>query len=409
MIDVDGVRHAYDEATVLDGVDLQVRAGEFLGLVGPNGAGKTTLLRTINGLVTPDAGTVRIDGDRVAAMDAREVSRRVATVPQEATLRFPFSVAEVVEMGRTPHRSRLDWSDAADAVGRALARTGIQHLAERPIDEVSGGERQRVLLARALAQEAPILALDEPTASLDVNHQLRVLDLVSGLVDEGRTAVAAIHDLDLAARYCDRLALLHEGEIVASGPPASVLRPEPIRQAFDTDAAVAENAVTGTPRVTAVGDRPVRDRHVHVVGGGRPAARALGACWRAGFDVSVGVVPKGDVAAGLAADLDATAITAPPFDSPDYETREAVGTLLTDADVVVLTTDHPDPATAEHLTSATATVDWPADGPPDELVQGESDAARNGSATDEVGPIGPGDAVVDAVMDELAGTVSGDD
>jgi iron complex transport system ATP-binding protein len=259
VIDLDDVAVELGDARVLSDVSLSVADGAFLGLVGPNGAGKTTLLRTINGLVSPVTGTVRVDGHQVAALSAREVGRLVATVPQDTTVGFDFPVGDVVAMGRTPHRSRLSGATPADreAIERALARTDTEQFRERAVGELSGGERQRVLLARALAQETPVLLLDEPTASLDIGHQARTLELVRGLVADGKTVVAAIHDLDMAARYCDALALLGDGRILARGPPEEVLTPELVGEAFDTTVAVGENTVTGTASVTT---RPERER-----------------------------------------------------------------------------------------------------------------------------------------------------
>jgi iron complex transport system ATP-binding protein len=240
---------------VLRDVSLSVPAGEFLALVGPNGAGKTTLLRTVNGLVEPTRGRVEVAGEPVAGRSARDLARRVATVPQETTLGFDFSVRDVVAMGRTPHQSRFSAPDGDDrsAVERALDRTTTAEFADRPVGELSGGERQRVLLARALAQETPVLLLDEPTASLDINHQVATLSLVRELATEGRTAVAAIHDLDLAARFCDRLALVAGGELVALDIPEAVLTPERLEEAYGVRTVVSEHPVTGTPTVTALG------------------------------------------------------------------------------------------------------------------------------------------------------------
>jgi iron complex transport system ATP-binding protein len=258
----------YGDRTVLDGVSLSVRRGEFLALVGPNGAGKTTLLRAVNGLVAPASGTVRIDGTDADTLSVRERARRVATVPQETSVGFDFPVRDLVAMGRTAHRSRLSRADESDraVVKRALDRTDTAAFADRAVGSLSGGERQRVVLARALAQAAPLLLLDEPTASLDINHQVRVLGLVRDLVhasdggaaDEAdpaadRTAVAAIHDLDLAARFCDRIALLADGEIRAVGPPEAVLDADRLQAAYGVETVVTENAATGTPTVTALG------------------------------------------------------------------------------------------------------------------------------------------------------------
>jgi len=271
-LELDDVSVRYGDRTVLDGVSLSVRPGEFLALVGPNGAGKTSLLRTVNGLVTPDSGTVRIAGTDATTLSVRERARRVATVPQETSVGFDFPVRDLVAMGRTAHRSRFSRGGESDraVVQRALDRTDTAGFADRPVGSLSGGERQRVVLARALAQAAPLLLLDEPTASLDINHQVRVLGLVSDLVHapadgsttgDGaadtpaeRTAVAAIHDLDLAARFCDRVALLADGGIQAIGPPAAVLDAERLRAAYDIETVVTENAATGTPTVTALTD-----------------------------------------------------------------------------------------------------------------------------------------------------------
>ncbi|GGJ03204.1 hypothetical protein GCM10008995_11240 [Halobellus salinus] len=256
LLTIDGLRVRLGGATVLNGVDTETDRGRFVGVVGPNGAGKTTLLRTVAGAIPPDAGHVAVDGQRIHGLSSKATSRLVASVPQDTTVAFEFDVRTLVEMGRNPHRSRFGrWTDAdAAAVERALDRTDTHQFADRGVTTLSGGERQRVLLARALAQDAPLLLLDEPTGSLDINHQVRTLDLVSDLAAEGRTALAAIHDLDLAARYCDELLLISDGRVVAAGPPATVLTESAIRDAFDATAVVSENPVTGTVSVTALGD-----------------------------------------------------------------------------------------------------------------------------------------------------------
>jgi len=357
VIDLDSVSLSFGDLSVLESVALTVERGEFVALVGPNGAGKTTLLRAINGVLAPDDGTITLDGDRRQSLSQRAVSRRVATVPQDTHVGFSFTTEQLVEMGRTPHRSRLDWREDSDAVETAMERTETLPFRDRPVDELSGGERQRVVLARALAQEAPALVLDEPTASLDINHQVQVLDLVSDLVADGKAALAAIHDLDLAARFCDRLVVLHDGEIRARGPPETVLDDPTLAAAFDTTTAVTRDPVTGTPRITAVDDRPDRAGRVHVVGGGTSGVTALRALWRAGFAVSLGVVPAGDAAARLATQLDCPAVTAPPFKSPGEEARAEATRLADEADAVVLTewpgsASHPNSETTPQIRAA---------------------------------------------------------
>lgn len=252
-IEVSDLSVSFGDVPVVSGVDLRVERGSIVGLVGPNGAGKTTVLRAIKGTLSPGAGEVLLDGDPAESLSAREAGRRVASVPQETSLAFDFRVRQIVEMGRTPHLGRFDGHGPDDerAVREAMDAGGVARFADRAITEVSGGERQRVLLARALAQETPSLLLDEPTASLDVNHAVRTLELVRRLVDDGRAALAAIHDLDMAARYCDEIVVLANGGVRAAGPPEDVLTAGTLRDAFDAEAFVGENPATGSPTVTA--------------------------------------------------------------------------------------------------------------------------------------------------------------
>jgi iron complex transport system ATP-binding protein len=338
VISLDDVAVSFGENTVLDGVSLDVSEGQFLALVGPNGAGKTTLLRTTNGLLAPDSGRVAVDGEDVSALSASAVGKRVATVPQETSVAFEFDVEDVVGMGRTPHRSRLSTADAADreAVETAMERTDTARFADRSIDSLSGGERQRVLLARALAQETPALLLDEPTASLDINHQVRTLSLVRELADEGKTVVAAIHDLELAARFCDAMALLADGDIVAAGPPEEVLSSERLETAFGVRTAVATNPATGTRTVTPLSDAPPGDRRVHVLGGGERTARVVGRLVDAGLAVTVGVLPETDAALATARSVAREVVTAPQFESVPDERADEARALAKAADVTVL-------------------------------------------------------------------------
>jgi iron complex transport system ATP-binding protein len=225
---------------LLEGVDLDVATGEVVGLVGRNGAGKTTLLRVASGVAHADAGELRLEGRDLRAFGRRELARIVALVPQESAFAFPFSVAEVVLMGRAPHLGWIGFEGARDrALARsALARLGIEDLADRSVLELSGGERQLAVVARALAQEPRLLLLDEPTAFLDLRHRIEVLAQVRELAAAGGSALVVSHDLAIAARFCDRLALLAGGRVLAAGAPSEVLRPERLREAFGIEAAV---------------------------------------------------------------------------------------------------------------------------------------------------------------------------
>ncbi len=339
-IDVTDLTVSFGDVNVLEDVSFTVNPGEFVGLVGPNGAGKTTLLRSISGALDPSAGTVTVDGVGIDDCSSKASSRLVAVVPQETTLSFSFDVRTVVEMGRHPHRGRFSPPTATDrrAVDRALDRTRTAQFEDRAINEVSGGERQRVVLARAIAQETPILVLDEPTASLDVNHQIETLELVRNLVREGRAVIAAIHDLNLAARYCDRLVMLASGTVQRAGPPADVLSAAALRTAFDVNAAVTENIVTETTTVTALPDQEPKalPDSVHVLGAGTTAAGTLARLDAAGVETSLGPVPSGSAAAETASQLGVDVIATEPFAPLSRGPRDRLDRYLDTQNVMVL-------------------------------------------------------------------------
>jgi len=248
---VDFSYYEYD-GLVLRGVSLELGAGELVGLIGPNGSGKTTLLRVLSGLLAPSRGEVCLDGQDMRAFDRRQIARRVAVVPQELAMPFAFSAREMVMMGRAPHVRPIMGAGPLDrqVVAEKMELTATSPLAERPFSELSGGEKQRVIIAMALAQEPDILLLDEPTVHLDINHQVEILELIKRLNRrENLTVLATMHDLNLAALYFDRLILLDGGQVVASGRPSEVLREESIRQVFQANVQVQEHPTRHTPQV----------------------------------------------------------------------------------------------------------------------------------------------------------------
>jgi iron complex transport system ATP-binding protein len=241
VIELRDVAVAYRGRTVLRSIDLEIRAGERVALIGPNGAGKSTLLRVATGLVRPAVGRAFLGGSPIEALDRGSIARRLAVVPQQATLPFATRVEDVVALGRLPHEDPLRGARPADraATAAAIERVGVGHLLGRDARELSLGERQLVLLALAVAQAAPVLVLDEPTVHLDLRHQVETMDLLVDLNErDGTTIVAVLHDLGLAALFFPRLVLLDAGRIVADGPPAEVLSPNRIREVFGVDPAI---------------------------------------------------------------------------------------------------------------------------------------------------------------------------
>ena len=251
-----GRRETAVQSPVLKNVSLAIAEGEVLGILGPNGSGKSTLLKILMRILVPQQGTVEWFGQLHGAFSQSEISRRVAFVPQETQQAFPFTISEMVLMGRYPRHTRtwgLGWESSQDrAVARqAMNDLGVSHLGTRLIMNVSGGERQRAVIARALAQEPDILLLDEPTAFLDLHHQLEIARIIRRLNRERRlTVVLVSHDLNLASQYCDRLLLLREGEIVAVGTPEDVIAGGSLEQVYGCPVLVDRHPQSGRPRVT---------------------------------------------------------------------------------------------------------------------------------------------------------------
>ncbi|HTV56043.1 MAG TPA: ABC transporter ATP-binding protein [Terriglobia bacterium] len=255
LIRLDDVRFSYSDHPVLRGVSLSIHSGERVAILGANGAGKTTFLKLLSGTLAPTTGSILMGEGDLHCSPRSEVARRIAVVPQEFVVPFAFTTGEIVELGRTPHLRPLRGLRSEDrlAVRRAMQLTDTAALAGRVFNELSGGERQRAVLAMALAQEPEILLLDEPTQQLDITRQAEILDLVSDLnVCKNLTVVAAIHDLNLAGRYFERLVVLHRGTVLEDGTPQVVLRPEVLANAYGGPVEVLKSLAGGTPVVFPV-------------------------------------------------------------------------------------------------------------------------------------------------------------
>ena len=243
----------YGEPWALRYLDLDIRSGELVGVLGPNGSGKSTLLKVLDGILTPQEGEVLLKGRPLSNYNRASLAREVAMVGQESHFRFSFSALEVVLMGRFPHLGRFQFEGKKDmnVALRALASTYCLDLAERSIQELSGGEKQRVLIARALAQEPSLVLLDEPTSFLDLRYKREIFDLISSLTrDNGLNVLVVSHDIDLAAQYCDRMVMLKDGASYSAGPPDKVITAENIEAVYGCPVIVDTNPAKGSPRVS---------------------------------------------------------------------------------------------------------------------------------------------------------------
>ncbi|TJZ78581.1 ABC transporter ATP-binding protein [Rhodococcus oryzae] len=265
----------YGDRIIVDGLDLEIPTGVVTTVIGPNGCGKSTLLRSLGRLLKPKSGQVLLDGKAISTLKTKDVARTLGMLPQAPVAPEGLTVADLVARGRHPHQSWIrQWSaDDEGEVARALALTGVSELADRPVDQLSGGQRQRAWISMALAQGTDILLLDEPTTYLDLAHSVEVLDLVDRMHEElGRTVVMVLHDLNLAIRYSDRLIVMSEGAVVASGTPTEVISEELLLEVFGLEARVIEDPVSDRPLIV-----PIGTRHVYgSIGGPVAAADTVG-------------------------------------------------------------------------------------------------------------------------------------
>ena len=345
MLEAHQLTVGYDGEPVLRDVNLTAARGQFIALVGPNGSGKSTLVRALSRVLRPISGRAMLDAVDIYEMSANELARRLAVVAQDYTVAFDFAVRDVVLMGRAPHLSRFgvegpqDYKIAEEAMG--LTHTLV--FADRPITSLSGGERQRCMIARALAQQPSVLLLDEPTAHLDINHQIEILDLARRLTTErGLATIVVLHDLNLASQYCDQLVLVSQGKVVAEGRPHEVVTEARIRFAYGTDVHVRRHPTTGRPYVTLVSRLPVQappTRHttIHLICGAGTGAGLMRRLGELGFAVSVGVVNVADSDQIEAEALDLRRVEEAPFSPITEETHRLNLEIAREADIVLVT------------------------------------------------------------------------
>ncbi len=345
MLEAQDLTVGYNREPVLRNVNLAAARGQFIGLVGPNGSGKSTLVRALSRVLRPISGRALLDGVDVYQIHARELARRLAVVAQDQAVAFDFSVRDIVLMGRAPHLSRFGIERPRDyqIAEEAMELTHTAAFADRPITSLSGGERQRCMIARALAQQPSVLLLDEPTAHLDINHQIEVLDLARRLTAERDLAtLVVLHDLNLASQYCDQLVLVSQGRVMAEGRPEEVVTEARIRVAYGTDVHVRQHPSSGRPYVTLVSRLPVpapptRHTTIHLICGAGTGARLMRRLHELGFAVSVGVVNVADSDQVEAEALDLRRVEEAPFSPITEEAHRLNLEMAREADVVVVT------------------------------------------------------------------------
>lgn len=337
------VNCSYGAWPVLKSLSFVVGQGEIMGIVGPNGSGKSTLLRTMSRVLPPRRGRVMLEEQDLYKMEARQVASRVAFVAQEGGSQFPFTVEEIVMMGRIPHLKRFQREGPRDkeAVRQALHLTNASHLSGRLITEISGGEKQRVIIARALAQEPQVLFLDEPTSFLDINYQIEVMELLNKLRrEQGLTVVMVVHDLNLASHYCDSLLVLKEGSIFAAGHPAQVLSPELIQDVYGCWVQVEYRSPDVRPTIIFNPNRQrfslTEKRSVHVIGGGGSCQHLFNYLTERGWKVTTGVLNIGDSDWHEAVRLGLGLAETAPFSKISRESNEYNMKLMRESDYVLL-------------------------------------------------------------------------
>lgn len=334
----------YRDTCVVKRANLAVHAGEVVGLVGPNGAGKSTLLRAVTGTADLLGGSLTVAGVPARGLSAQERAVLAGVVPQTVSAAFSFPSFDFVEMGRHPHLRRLQQPGARDheIVERVMRLTDTWRLAKTPVDTLSGGDLQRLVLAQALAQEPRVLLLDEPVSHLDLNHRLQVLELVRALADSGLAVLAVFHDLDLAARYSDRIAVVADGRLGPAREPAAAITPQTLLEVFGVRAVVGTDPVTGSVVVTPVVREQAippasraRGRVLLVAGSGSGAAlmRRLSL---AGFVVTAAALNSGDVDESVASVLGLEHVALPPYGAIDDDARARVRALAAAADAIIV-------------------------------------------------------------------------
>jgi iron complex transport system ATP-binding protein len=363
LLNVDGVECRYGSVKVLDDVSLSVKGGDFVGVLGPNGSGKTTLLKSISRILKPHKGTILLNEADIYSLKSTDVAKQLAVVPQDTSIGFNFAALDIVLMGRNPHMKRFQMESEADmAIARKVMKlTNIWHLAERPINELSGGEKQRVIIARALAQEPKILLLDEPLTHLDIVNQLEIMDLVKDLcVKENLVVLAVFHDFNLAARYCTSAVMLKKGKVFSAGSLTDVMTSENIKSVFNVDAIVTKHLVTNSIFVIPLSpqkESPSKKCSIHLICGAGTGTSLMKILLDEGYSVTAGVLNVLDTDFETTQFLKIPVTTEAPFSPIIEKTHQANLAMISEASTVVLTSVPFGDGNLKNLEAALAAVE----------------------------------------------------
>ncbi|RAK05130.1 iron complex transport system ATP-binding protein [Halanaerobium saccharolyticum] len=345
MLKTDKIKFSYAREKVLRGIDLEIEAGSFIGIIGPNASGKSTLLKNMSQTLKPESGAVYLDHQLLNDYSSLELAKKMAVVPQDTEVNFNFNVYDIIMMGRHPYQKRWSGLSQEDKkiVKEVMEVTDTLKLRGKLINELSGGERQRVIIARALAQKPDILLLDEPTSSLDINYQGEIYDLLNYLNQEfNLTIITVSHDLNLTAQYCEELLLLKEGRIYAAGPAEEVLTENNIKAVYNAEVLIKTNPISKKPFVTLVPEvnrikkSKQKDFKIHIIAGGGTAKNWLYKLENLGYQLSIGVLNIGDADWQAAKELGIKMVEAPPFIDISETEIQKNRELIEKADLIIL-------------------------------------------------------------------------
>lgn len=338
---VEGLDFSYGNKSILKNINLKIKAGSFVSIIGPNGSGKSTFLKNLSRYLKPQKGIVMLGDDNIKNLSQKEISKKLSVVPQNILVEFDYKVKDIVLMGRHPYVKRLKGETAEDIkiAERAMKYTNTMEFSNRSFNELSGGEKQRVILAQALAQQPKVLLLDEPISHLDLQYQVEILDLVKKMtLEEGLTSIAVLHDLNLASAYSDYIIMLKEGEVFCKGEPEEVLTAENIARAFNTNVSISINPATGKTYIYPISTIPKkkRDFRVHIICGGGTGVKLIQELTASGFIISTGVLNIGDSDWTISKEYELDVAEETPFMAISQEAYEKNMELALSANAIVL-------------------------------------------------------------------------